>query len=363
MIQPSRLFRERIFNFSGTKIDKNRKIISLQDLADLAGVSRATASRALNDSPLISEKTKSKVRHLADRHDYVLNTRARDFRLQRTGVIAVVFMLDLQSKQRMSDPFFLDMLGGIADSLAEHDYDLLLAHAPIANVLNLKNSRFVTQSEGIIFIGQAEQHSHLNKLATKNPNIVVWGHPVEGKKYTVVGGNNELGGYLATKHLLDAGRKEVAFLGSIDNPENAARYQGFLRAHKESDIDAIEELRLDIPFEMKSARNSLIELMENGVPMDAAVCATDVMALAAISTFLELGVRVPEDVAIVGYDDIGLAEYSNPALTTINQNIRWAGKVLVESLLGIIGGEAVPDTCLNTNLVVRKSSQAPSNPS
>ena len=128
-----------------------KSITSLQDLADIAGVSRATASRALNDSPKISEKTKSRLRNLAQKHNYSINRQARDFRLRRTSVVSVVFMLDIKSKQQMSDPFFLDMLGGIADSLAENDYDLLLARAPIANILDLKEGRVIRQSDGVIY--------------------------------------------------------------------------------------------------------------------------------------------------------------------------------------------------------------------
>ena len=167
---------------------KPRKTVTtLQDLADMAGVSRATASRALNDSPKISEKTKKKLRKLAQKHNYSINRQARDFRLRKTSVVSVVFMLDIKSDQHMSDPFFLDMLGGIADALAANDYDLLLAHAPIENILDLKEGRVIRQSDGVIFIGQAEQHQQLNALAAGDTRMVVWGYPMPDKQYVVVG--------------------------------------------------------------------------------------------------------------------------------------------------------------------------------
>jgi len=124
-----------------------RKIANLQDLADVAGVSRATASRALNDNPLISAATRKKIQQLASKHGYSINQRARDFRLQKTSVISVVFMLDVRSRQHMSDPFFFEILGSIADCLAEHDYDLLLAHAPIEDVRGLQNLSLIHISE------------------------------------------------------------------------------------------------------------------------------------------------------------------------------------------------------------------------
>lgn len=330
-------------------------VTSLQDLADLAGVSRATASRALNDNPVISSKTRQKLQDLARKHGYSINQKARNFRLRRTNVIAVVFMLDIESEQHMSDPFFLDMLGGIADALAEHNYDLLLAHAPIEDVLELRESRVFQQSDGTIFIGQAEEHDKLDELASGETNMVVWGYPVEDKNYVVVGGDNVGGGYKAASHLLQLGRRRIAFFGSTDNPENAARYEGYIAALLEYGLDADPKLRIDVPFEMHRAREAITDMLESGAEFDAVVCISDVMALATISTLQELGLHVPRDIAVVGYDDISLAEYSNPPLTTVRQNIRHGGRILVESILGLIREEDVPDTVLRSELVVRKS--------
>lgn len=335
---------------------KPKKVTNLQELADLAGVSRATASRALNDNPVISSKTRKKLQALAAKHGYSINQKARDFRLQRTSVIAVVFMLDIESEQHMSDPFFLDMLGGIADALADHDYDLLLAHAPIVNVLDLKDSRVMRQADGVIFVGQGKQHEQLNQLAEQDSLIVVWGYPVPDKNYVVVGGDNVGGGYAATKHLLELGRRKIAFFGDIDNPENAARHDGYLKALQEYDVPNNPELEVNVPFDMQGAREVIVEFLDSGIKPDAAVCISDVMALAALSTFQDVGLRVPQDIAVVGYDDISLAAYSSPALTTVRQNIRHAGRILVESVLGLIRGEDVPDTTLSSELVPRKSS-------
>ena len=335
---------------------KEKKITSLQALADLAGVSRATASRALNDNPVISGKTRKKIQALARKHGYSINQKARDFRLQRTSVIAVVFMLDIESEQHMSDPFFLDMLGGIADALAEHDYDLLLAHAPIVNILDLKNSRVMRQSDGVIFVGQGKQHEQLNQLANEDKPIVVWGYPVADKNYVVVGGDNVGGGYAATKHLLEIGRRKIAFFGDIDNPENAARHEGYLRALQDHNVPTNPDLEVNVPFEMQGARQVIVDLLDSGIELDAVVCISDVIALAALSTFQDVGLRVPQDVAVVGYDDIKLAAYSSPTLTTVRQNIRHAGRILLESVLGLIRGEDVPDTTLSSELIRRKSS-------
>ncbi len=333
----------------------HKKVTNLQELADLAGVSRATASRALNDNPVISSKTRKKLQSLAAEHGYSINEKARDFRLKRTSVISVVFMLDVKSHQHMSDPFFLDMLGGIADALAEHNYDLLLAHAPIENVAELGSSRIMKQSDGTIFVGQGEQHDALNTLAGRDTHMVVWGYPVEDKHYVVVGGDNIGGGFKATRHLLETGRRKIAFFGNTNNPENAARHDGYIRALTEVGIEPDPQLKIDMPFEMNRAREVIIDLLESKVELDSVLCVSDVIALATLSTLQELGFRVPKDIAIVGYDDISLAAYSSPPLTTVRQNIRHAGRILVESLLGLIRGEDVPDAMLTSDLVIRKS--------
>lgn len=342
------------------KRKSTKTVRSLQDLADLAGVSRATASRALNDNPMISARTTEKIKALAEKHNYSINRQARDFRLSKTSVISVVFMLDIASKQHMSDPFFLDMLGAIADTLAEYDYDLLLAHAPVTDVLALQDSRVFRQSDGVVFIGQGQQHAALKELARADKRIVVWGYPVADKNYVVVGSDNFGGAYQATMHLLDLGRRRIAFFGTTDNPENAARYNGYQAALKKYGIATDPELKIDISFEMQAAQKMIVDVVESGLYLDAVVCVTDVMALAAISTFEEMGVEVPDDIAVVGYDDITLAAYSSPTLTTVRQHIPEAGRLLVESILKLIRDEEVSDTILDCDLVVRKSSGADS---
>ncbi len=332
------------------------KVSNLQDLADLAGVSRATASRALNDNPRIALATRQKIQALAREHGYSINRRARDLRLQRNSVVAVVFMLDIRSKQHMSDLFFLDMLGGIADALAARDYDLLLAHAPVVDASDLANGRIMSQSDGVIFVGQERQHEQLNEFADSNCPIVVWGRPVNGKRYTVVGGDNQSGGRQVTDHLLRSGRRRIAFFGNTANPENAARFAGYSLALADHGVEFDPSLLFDVPFSMEQARDTISHLLAERSDFDAVVCVSDVMALATISAIQRHGLSVPDDVAVTGYDDIGLAAYCSPTLTTVHQNIGQAGEFLVDTLMQMIDGETPGDTMLPTRLVVRESS-------
>lgn len=336
---------------------KSPKLITdMQELAQLAGVSSSTVSRALSGSELVSKATRERIQALALKHRYQVNEKARNFRLKKTSVVSVAFMLDFKSRQHMSDPFFLEILGGIADKLAEQDYDMLLAHTPITNALDLMSGRAYTQSDGIIFVGQADQHGALNQLSELGKPMVVWGAKLPRRKYRLIGGDNEQGGYLATKQLLDNGRKRIAFFGNInDKPEPKLRHKGYLAALNEAGLPHDPQLQIDVPFEMSNAHTAISDFVIRKNQFDGIVCCSDIMALSAITTLQDFGIQVPSDVSIVGYDDITLASHSNPPLTTIRQNIHQAGRALAGSVLDQIAGVAVEDIVLPAKLIVRKS--------
>jgi len=334
------------------------RVTKMEELAKVAGVSVSTVSRALAGNPLINAKTRARIADLAAKHNYQINENARNFRLQKTNVIAVVLMLDAKSEQHTSDMFFLEMLGAIADALSVQNYDLLLVNSPMTNVLDIHNSRIFRQSDGIIFIGQGNQHDHLNAFYELEKPMVVWGSNLPDRRYCTVGADNVVGGYLSTKHLLNLGRKDIVFMGDINMPEPKQRFEGYLKALKEKSIRFDKHLQIDVPFEMSHASEAINDLLQQNVSFDGAVCCSDLIALSAISALTESGLRIPEDVAVVGYDDIALASYSSPSLTTVRQNIVQGGRILVQKLMAQINGDTVTDSVLKTELIVRRSSGA-----
>jgi DNA-binding LacI/PurR family transcriptional regulator len=250
------------------------------------------------------------------------------------------------------------MLGAIADALSVQNYDLLLVNSPMTNVLDIHNSRIFRQSDGIIFIGQGNQHEHLNAFYELEKPMVVWGSNLPDRRYCTVGADNVVGGYLSTKHLLNLGRKDIVFMGDINMPEPKQRFEGYLKALKEKSIRFDKHLQIDVPFEMSHASEAINDLLQQNVSFDGAVCCSDLIALSAISALTESGLRIPEDVAVVGYDDIALASYSSPSLTTVRQNIVQGGRILVQKLMAQINGDTVTDSVLKTELIVRRSSGA-----
>ncbi|MDA8920417.1 substrate-binding domain-containing protein, partial [Porticoccaceae bacterium] len=132
-------------------------------------------------------------------------------------------------------------------------------------------------------------------------------------------------------------------------------FEGYLNALKEKGVKFDKRLQIDVPFEMSHASEAINDLLQQKVSFDGAVCCSDLIALSAIAALTESGLRVPEDVAVVGYDDIALAGYSSPSLTTVRQNIV---RILVQKLMAQINGDTVTDSVLKTELIVRRSSGA-----
>lgn len=328
----------------------------MQRLADLAGVSRATVSRALNDSELVNEATRERIQALAREQGYVLNEAARNFRLGRSHIVGVVLMLDLASKQHVYDPFFLEMIGNIADALGERGYNTLLSHAPLGTADAMVRSRLYQQSDGLVIVGQGNRHREINRLAAEPLPLVVWGASLPGRRYTVVGSDNRQGGFLATQHLIEQGCRHIAFFGDKSLPEIGERHAGYCEALQASGMAPEASLERAVPFDAARASAVIDAFLAPRPALDGIVCSSDLIAMTAVSSLGKAGLRVPADVAVVGYDDIGLAERAAPPLTTISQDIRGGGRRLVECLVALIHGETVRDAIAPARLVVRESS-------
>jgi len=329
--------------------------VQMADIARLAGVSTSTVSRALAGSKLISEETRTRVMELARSLKYSINIGAQNLRLKQNRTIGVVIPYDSTKRQHMSDPFFLSMLGSLADALTDQGFDMLVSRVD-ANELDAAATPFDTgRVIGIVLIGQWRHHDQLNQLAARQVPIVVWGAQLPRQLYCTVGGDNVTGGALAGTHLLEQGRKNIAFFGDIHLPEIGHRYDGLCRALAKAGIAPDPALLIPASFVPNGGELAVHELMRRNVAFDAVFAGSDLMAMTAINTFRQLGMDVPGRVAVVGYDDIELSSYSHPPLTTVRQPIREAGRALVASLLALIDGESVASQQLATELVVRAS--------
>jgi DNA-binding LacI/PurR family transcriptional regulator len=336
----------------------DNKRLQMADIARLAGVSVATVSRALNGSKLVNDETRERIAQLARSLNYSINLGAQNLRLQKNQTIAVVVPYDKQSRQHISDPFFLSIVGAIADALTDLGYDMLLSRVDADRLDSAAALYDSGKAIGLVIIGQWRHHDQLNLLAARKVPLVVWGGQLPQQLYCSVGGDNVAGGLQATQHLLAQGRRRIAFVGDAQLPEVALRKQGYQQALQQAGLVADPRLELAVPFEIIAARAALDGLCGSGLAFDGLLACSDLLALQAVQAARALGRKVPQDVAVVGYDDMPVATYSDPPLTTVHQPVALAGAELVDALLALLRGESAPPRTLPVHLVVRDSAPA-----
>ncbi|WP_226649231.1 LacI family DNA-binding transcriptional regulator [Microbulbifer variabilis] len=330
--------------------------VSMSDIARLAGVSESTVSRALNNNPLINEKTRERIQQIARSMNYKINESARNLRLKRSHTISVVINTGSAGGQTFSDPFMLDMIGAIADRLAEHRYDLLFSNRIVTSDdwhAYLMGSR---RADGVIVIGQGINDGPLRELQRQGDPLVVWGGTAKPDlDYCIVSSDNPMGGRQATEHLLKQGRRKIIFLGDTEHPEIHGRYEGYRAALAEEGLD-ISARQIKVSFSSESGYQSIADLLKaEGLTFDAIFAASDSIAMGAIKALQSQGYKVPDDVAVVGFDDIPIAPFYTPPLTTVRQNIQRGGELMVEKMMQLIGDKTAEPEVLPTELVVRSS--------
>ena len=330
--------------------------VQMADIARLAGVSKATVSRALSGSTLVGRETRARILALAGELKYTINIGAQNLRLKQNRTVAVVVPFDCAARAHLNDPLFLSMLGALADALTAHGFDMLLARVAAEQIECAAQPFDTGRVLGIILIGQWRQHEQLNTLnalAARQVPLVVWGAQLAQQRYTTVGGDNVSGGELATSHLLRQGRRRIAFFGDRSLPEVAQRYRGYCNALAAHTLPVDPQLCVAAPFVPEGGAEAVHEMARRAVAYDAIFACSDLLAMTAINTLRGYGRQVPGDIAVVGYDDIALSSYYHPALTTIRQPVRAAGVALVAALMALIDGRPVASQQLPTELIVR----------
>jgi DNA-binding LacI/PurR family transcriptional regulator len=332
------------------------RIRNITDLAKRAGVSPGTVSRALADSPLIAPKTRDKIQQLAREHDFRPNVMARNLRIRRAGAIGVLIPLGHETGQHISDPFFMTLLGHLADALTERGHDLLLSRVIPADPGWLSRVVDSGRVDGVILIGQSDQFAVIDELARRYLPMVAWGANLPGQVHCSVGSDNRQGGRLATRHLIERGCRNFAFLGDPVAPEISERLAGCRSALDEAGLgDALTILPAHLTAETAHPAISLWLDETRSIP-NGIIAASDVIAMSALRALSEHGMAVPGDVHVVGYDDLAFANQTVPPLTTIRQDLAAGAAHLVDLLFRRINGENTDSVVLEPALVVRQSS-------
>ncbi len=335
---------------SGVAVPRVRNLV---DLARLAGVSAGTVSRALAGNPLVNARTREKIEAIARAHDFRPNQMASRLRTKRTGLIGIVIPLGHERRQHLSDPFFMNMLGQLADLITESGHDILLSRVIPDSPDWLTRIVESGMLDGVLMIGQSDQFDTIERTAARYRPLVAWGHHRDGQAQCTVGMDNAAGGRLAATHLMARGARRLAFLGDVRAPEIAARHAGFAATARDAGLAvallpthlAADEMEADITHHA-----GLIDGQFDGV-----FAASDMIAMRTLRALADRAIAVPGRVAIIGFDDLPLANHTVPRLTTVRQDISTGAAIMVETLFRRIAGEDAPPTVMPPTLIVRDS--------
>ena len=336
--------------------------VSIKDVAEAAGVSYSTVSRALSDSPLVKAETKARVQRLAQEMGYSPDAIARSLVTQKTRTVGVVVTT-------ITDPFVAEVVEGVEDMAQANDYTVILtsmasaASEPareLAAVEMLRTKRvdsvIVTSSRvGALYL------EHLERIGV--PVVLVNNHNEQSGRYTFsVGVDNQHGGCLATAHLVQQGHRRVAYVsGPADHSDDAERLAGYRQALDEADIPFDPALVLRGNSRLDGGAQALRRLAGLATPPTAVFCYNDMTAIGLISMARRENLSVPKDLAVVGFDDIPLAAHIYPPLTTVAQPQRDMGRQAMDMALALMAAGddlAAPlsDIVVRCKLVVRESS-------
>lgn len=330
------------------------------DIAALAGVSQPTVSRALNNSPSVSAETRARVLAAAEQLNYKVDKNASGLRRSRSRTLALLFE-EASADASLINPFYLSMLGAMVRKCADTGYDLLISFQQLSSDWHVDYAD-THKADGIILLGYGDFYQSepsLRRLVERGTHFVRWGCPgVNAQLGATVGSNNEQGGFDATEHLLQAGRRNIAFIGTADPgyQEVHDRWRGYCRALRAAGIEPDDQLCVKAEPSEQAGRDAVEELMRRGAAFDAIFAASDVAAIGAMHALQNLGKSIPEEVAIVGFDDIPAANLSSPPLSTVRQDSRRAGEALVEAAVEAIEYGNVQTMLLPVKLIVRESS-------
>lgn len=333
-----------------------RETTRLEDLARIAGVSIATISRALNDSPAVNEETKKRIWRIARDHNYAFRPHMPAMLSRSSASIALALPTPTgRDGAVISDPFYQELIGGVGQAARDNGCNVVLTPEAPHNFDSLSAFMSAHRGEGIIFLGQGALHDRFNRLAETDHRFVVWGAQLPGQIYCSVGSDNFAGGRRAAAHLARLGRRRIAFAGDTNAVEVSQRYEGYCAALREAGMDCDPALLRDAHFELESAESATISLLSDNPDVDGIVCGSDLIAVGAVRAVQRTGRSVPEDISVTGYDNILLSRYHTPAITTISQDMTQAGRLMVAKLLNSGAAGQMISERLPTDLVVRES--------
>jgi len=335
---------------------RKKTVKTIEDIARLANVSKATVSRSLNDSPLVKKETKEHIQAIAKEHHFSINAPARNLSLRQSHTIAFVTYAYHKDSFSAEFMFGLEMMSGITKGLYSLGYELLIVHVDPYETGWAQRYLDSGRVDGFILMTSFWQKRHINILIEMEAPFIIWGVSQQDQNFCTVTGDDVTGGRLATEHLINTGKQQIAFLGGPKmEPASKDRFKGYKSALSSVGRGVEQDLLSYGDYSFESGSRAMEHLLSQSPDLDAVVICSDLMAMSAINVIQENGKRVPEDIAVVGYDDLSIAAFTNLPLTTIRQNVPLAGRLLAQNLIQNIKSGVVTNVTVPVELVVRKS--------
>jgi DNA-binding LacI/PurR family transcriptional regulator len=332
------------------------KIKSIADIARLAKVSKSTVSRALNDSPLVKPETRERIQAIAREHNFRISAPARSLSTQRSNTIAFVAYAYHKDSYSADLMFGAEIMSGITEGLYTLGYELLVVHVDPRQEGWAQRYLDSGRVDGFILMTSIRKQWHIKNLVEINAPFIAWGVPIPKYRYCTVCGDDFSGGRLATEHLISIGRQRIGFIGGPpEELEVKARQEGYQQALQKNGQDLDPSLLAFGDWTPESGASAMKQLLAQSPDLDGVFVNSDLMAIRAIDVIQAAGKQTPEDIAVVGYDDLTVASFNNLPLTTIRQNIPLAGKLLAQNLIQFINDRVVTNVTIPIELIVRES--------
>lgn len=329
--------------------------ISIREISELAGVSIATVSRIINENGRYSKETEEKVKKIIDEYNYTPNMVAKGLRKKKMANIGIII-------PDINNEFFVKLAYEIEMGLFSYGYGTLICNTNEDVLMEQKRLQMMKEQNvsGLIYIsgGSSGAVSYIQDI----PTVFIDRTPVvdgSDQQYIVIESDNVQGGYLATKELIEKGCKEIVLLTDRRRlSSQAARIEGYKKALNEAEIPINDKYIIYLDkMEYHTALESVTGLIEDGFVFDGIFATTDWLALGSFAALVKKGISVPEQVKIVGYDDISISEFNSLPITTIHQQVDVIGKTVVDYLLRLLEGKPVQEKLLRIPVyLVRRQS-------
>jgi DNA-binding LacI/PurR family transcriptional regulator len=338
-------------------VDQRRGQPTLEEVARLAGVSRATVSRVVNNSPRVSPEARAAVDRAISQLRYIPNRAARSLVTRRTDTVALV--VSEPEARVFSDPFLAAMVRGISRAIAVTDLQLVLLMAHDARE-HEKVERYLTQghADGVMLMSLHGDDSLPRVLTSRGVPVVLSGRPRGGEPVPYVDADNRGGAALAVEYLARIGRSRIAAItGPLDMTAAVDRYDGYADGLARAGMRLRKGLVAHGDFSERSGERAMAALLRRNADVDAVFVSSDPMAIGALRALAAAGRRVPDDVAVVGFDDIPSARYAQPPLTTVRQPMEQMARAMAAlAVEQIAGGEPGEPRVLCPTTLVRRDS-------